>query len=79
MALNEQERAQAEAIHRAHAQGVQQIRNDANLSAEGRRAQLDDIYDQAEGQLDDLYARANQRDQADGQAAYRAAFGTPGA
>ncbi len=78
MALNEQERAQAEAIHRGHAQGVQAIRNDANLSAEGRRAQLDDIYDQAESKLDSLFARANQRDQADGQAAYRQAFGLPG-
>jgi hypothetical protein len=45
VALNEQERAQAEAVHRAHTAGVQDIRNDANLSAEGRRAQLDDIYD----------------------------------
>jgi hypothetical protein len=78
MVLTPEEVARAEDIHRAHAQGVREILNNANLSAEGRGTHLDDIFDQAEGQLDGLYARANQRDQADGQRAYQQAFGLPG-
>lgn len=75
--LTPEEEAQAGQVHRAHAQGVREVRNDGRLSATGRGEALDDIYDQAEGKLDALYARAGQREQADGQQAYRQLFGVP--
>jgi hypothetical protein len=77
MALNEAEQAQAEALHRAHRRQADATLSDANLSAQGRRARLAQNYLAHQGQLDQLFAQADQRAQADGQAAARRVFGVP--
>jgi len=77
MALNNREYAAVAAIHQAHTAGVTAARMDGGLSAEGRADAMDQNFDGAENALDELYARANQRDSADGQAAYSKAFGLP--
>jgi len=77
MALTPDERAQLENLWRSHTQRVNEIRNDTNLTAQGKAATLDDNYDRHQGAIDDAFARSDQQAQADGSRAYRQAFGVP--